>query len=172
MKKVLKEIFGYIVSVLVALFIVNLVGYNFVLGESMLPTLNNHDILFANKIKPKLHDIKRGDIVVFNSSFKTNLGLKKKFVKRVIGISGDNIIIKDGEVYLNDTLLDEPYINGDYTDGYINATVPENKVFVMGDNRGNSLDSRRPEVGFVNLSDINSVLPFRLYPFDNFGKVK
>lgn len=171
MKKMLKEVIEYIMPVLVALFIVNLVGCNFVLGESMLPTLNNHDLLLANRIKPKLHDIDHCDIVVFNSSFKNSIGMKKKFIKRVIGVSGDSIVIKNGEVYRNNTLLQEPYINGDYTAGDIDVVVPENKVFVMGDNRGNSRDSRDSEVGFVDLSDIKAVVPFRLYPFDNFGKV-
>ena len=96
-------------------------------------------------------------------------GTNKDLVKRVIGVSGDTVKIKDSKVYVNGKELNEPYIHNEVTEGDIDTIVPENSVFVLGDNREISLDSRYEQVGFINESDILGKVFVRLYPFNKIG---
>lgn len=97
---------------------------------------------------------------------------KTSYIKRVIGIEGDHIKIEDGKVYLNGEELEEPYLNdGIVTESrvYTDIIVPEDYVFVMGDNRSHSTDSR--EFGCVPVERLESRVAFRFWPFSKFGKV-
>lgn len=137
--------------------------------------------------------LRGGDIVVFDSYMPIkNLNTQEKstakkvldfilqddsstkdLVKRVIAVGGDRITIKDGVVKVNGKVLDEEYISKDnYTDGDIDTTVPKGKLFCMGDNRRNSLDSRYSEVGFVPESRLVGNVLVRLFPLQNIGTVK
>ena len=139
-----------------------------VIGSSMENTLNDGDHLIISDL---FYTPARGDIIVC-SDYST--GLKTPIVKRVIGIAGDTVRIdEDGNVYLNGELLDEPYV-------YINSAhsayrpgewvVPEGEVFVMGDHRNVSEDSR--SFGTVKTDSILGKVLIRFYPFDKFGPVK
>ncbi len=98
---------------------------------------------------------------------------KTSYIKRVIGVGGDRIRIEEGKVYLNDEELDEPYLReGIITEGgtFSNITVPEGYVFVMGDNRPHSTDSR--SFGCIPVRKIESKVWIRFWPFSKFGKVE
>lgn len=107
---------------------------------SMEPTLKVGDRLFIEKITTKLNRIQRGNIVVFNPPPAS--GKEDIMIKRVIGLPGDTLYIKGGVVYVNGQPLMEPYQNEKPLEDFKSFTVPENSLFMMGDNRNNSFDSR------------------------------
>lgn len=129
-------------------------------SESMVPTLNIGDELFASKIhNPK--GLKRGDLVVFNFESEDKL-----YIKRLIGLPNDEIIIKNGIVSINGEVLIEDYIenedefNGEYK-------VPLGKYFFLGDNRSNSFDSRYWENPYIDFKDIRGKAFVKVYPFND-----
>ena len=128
----------------------------------MFPTLHDGDWVAVSGLSLS---IDRGDIVISTQPWERNVPI----VKRVIGIGGDMIDIDfaAGEVYVNGEMLNEPYINSPTTLNYdvdFPVTVPEGFVFVMGDNRGESLDSRSSRIGFIDERYILGEVYFRLYP--------
>lgn len=171
-----KEIFEWVktivISIVIALVITTFIRPTLVKGYSMYPTLEPYNYLIINKIPYMLHEPQRGDIVVFKSHLKTIDGKEKDLIKRVVAIEGDTVEIKDGRVYVNGQEISENYINGSYTPGELNITIPEGKVFVMGDNRQNSLDSRDERVGPVEIETIRGKVLVRLFPFTKIGKVQ
>lgn len=171
-----KEIFEWIktivIAVVIALVITTFIRPTLVKGHSMYPTLEPNNYLIINKIPYMMHEPERGDIVVFKSELKTTDGKEKDLIKRVIAVEGDEIEVRDGKTFVNGNLIDEGYINGDFTSGDVELTVPKDQVFVMGDNRQNSLDSRDSRVGTVDIETIRGKVLVRLFPFDEIGKVE
>ncbi|TJX14743.1 signal peptidase I [Tissierella creatinini] len=170
------EIFEWIKSIGTAIIIAILIktfvfNTTYVLGNSMYPTLHERDRLFAMKIPLYFDGPNRGDIVVLSAPDNTG----KDYIKRVIGIEGDRIEIIDGNVYVNDIILEEDYIDKDsFTHIYNESSweVSEGQVFVLGDNReeGASKDSRY--FGCIDVDSIKGVTDFRYFPFDNrFGSI-
>lgn len=141
-------------------------------GESMYPTLEENDYLIINRISYKIGEPEPGDIIVFGTNLLQDDGKTKDLVKRVIAVEGDHIKIENSQVYVNDELLDEPYIHNNYTEGSIDMIIPEGKVFTMGDNREKSLDSRYEDVGLVDEKNIMGKVMVRLFPFNKIGTVK
>ncbi|WP_304340432.1 signal peptidase I [Metaclostridioides mangenotii] len=177
-ENVKKEIFEWIKVIITAL-ILAFVITRFIIpsrvqGESMFPTLHENDYLIVNRMTYKFREPEMKDIIVFKSEILQDNGKSKKdLVKRVIGVEGDRIKIQDSKVYVNDKLLDEKvYIHDNYTSGDIDITVPEGKIFAMGDNRERSLDSRAQEVGLVDVDSVIGKVMVRLYPFDQIGGVE
>lgn len=131
---------------------------------SMEPTLKPGYLLVVNKLAYKLGEPKHGDIVVFHYMGDKN----EDYIKRVIGLPGDEVKIENYTVYVNGYALNEPYIaelpayNGTWY-------VPENCLFVLGDNRNNSSDSH--QWGYVEMKDIVGKAVFIYYPFDVFGSL-
>jgi len=116
---------------------------------------------FVNRYKVFLRDVE----LRFRKSFRTN-----RLIKRVIAVEGDKIDIRDGKVYINGELLNEPYVKGITPEMEMNypLVVPEGHVFVMGDNRENSLDSR--SFGPIPVSSVEGKAIFRVFPFSKIGK--
>ncbi len=144
-------------------------------GPSMYPTVTNNEYLVALKFPYYLRNPQRGDIVIMQSPYNPNTD----FIKRVVGLPGETILIKDGTVYINGKVLCEPYlrptVDGDWS---INSTWPADgepyhlnptQFFVMGDNRNVSEDSRT--FGPVPRSSIVAGAWLRVYPVSAFGGV-
>lgn len=181
LKNLIKDVIIAIVIVVgIQLFISPLTVYS----VSMNPTLVEGDVL----ILVKHTGIERGDIISFYSDlpytekeyaslnffqkWMTKIHPNKSLIKRVIALPGDSIRITQGQVFINDELLIEPYI-GSPTSGEVEImTLPENKYFVMGDNRANSLDSRSESVGVVSKDDIMGKIILRVLPFNKLGMMK
>ncbi len=160
----------YILSaiVLIFIFLVRIVGVD---GESMMPTLHDKDWLITSNF---LYEPDNGDIVVLaKDSFLDG----KMIVKRVIATEGQEIDIdfENGVVYVDGEKLNEPYIEGKtyrQFDFPFPSIVPEDCVFVMGDNRNHSSDSRDIRLGMVHKSNILGRVVFRVFPIKDFGTVK
>ena len=169
-RRAVREVVETILLALVIFVAVRALVLNFkVDGRSMMPNLINHEMLLVNRnvyfhfdlnelrnvlpgddtdeedIVYPLHPPERGDIIVFNPPL--NVPSDKPYIKRVIGLAGDTVVIRDGSVFVNDIELEEPYIASGITDCESGrecgpVDVPEGEVFVLGDNRGDSSDSR------------------------------
>ena len=109
---------------------------------SMAPTLQINDRVLVNKLSYDLHDVHRGDLVVFESP--PNEGSQTKdLIKRVVALPGETVESRDGRIVINGQVLDEPYLGPDVVTGALEKiTIPADHYWVMGDNRGNSRDSR------------------------------
>ncbi len=182
-----KEIIEWIKSIGIALLlgfvISSFVKGTKVYGTSMNPTLVQDDFLIAFNDK----NVNHGDIIIaktrlevtsrdlegLNPINRWQIGKTKKVIKRVIATEGDSLIIKDGKVILNGKELKEDYIKGDETFGdMVIEKIPKGKIFVMGDNRGNSLDSRDGRIGLIDEKDVMGKAILRIYPFSKFGVLK
>lgn len=148
-------------------------------GESMMPTLENGDRMIVNKIGYKIGEPKRFDIVVFHAPEKKN------YIKRVIGLPGETLEYKNDQLYINGEPIDEPYLDAyksQITEGTLTEDfslkdigvnleeVPEGFVFVMGDNRRYSKDSRH--IGFVDQKEIIGNTSLIFWPFSEIKIVK
>ena len=115
-------------------------------SPSMEPTLDVGDRVLVNKLSYKFHEVNRGDVVVFERPSGASTGQNgeiKDLIKRVIAVGGDTVEAKEGEVFVNGERIDENYLEpGTSTDNLPLKTIPDGHVFVMGDNRTNSEDSR------------------------------
>lgn len=164
------------VSVLLALAIVNYLGrFTVVDGNSMQPTLQNRNVVIVESLSLRLHGVEDGDIVVLR--IPELLGNRRTYaIKRVIATGGQKVRIADGKVYVDGVPLDEPYTAGVETvaDGspYQEMTVPQDSVYVLGDNRQpeKSRDSRL--FGVVNAERIVGKAFVRLFPFSRIGLVE
>jgi len=164
MKSFIRDIIIVLVIVLAVTFFIKPI---IVKQTSMEPTLQPNNYLFVSRQAYRFGEPKRGDIIVFPHYTGTE---KELYIKRVIGLPGETITIKDGDVYIDGKKLSEKYTKDGYTSGDVtDYKVPEGQVYVMGDNRAVSIDSRSKEVGTVSISDITGEAVFRIYPFDEFG---
>lgn len=166
MKEFIKDI---LIAFIIVAVIVIIIKPTIVKESSMEPTLYENNYLFVNKLAYITADHPDyGDIIVFKSNIDKDDGDGKKLlIKRVIGVENDVISISGGVVYRNGIALDEDYTLEGFTTGEISEyVVPQDRVFVMGDNRSISLDSRSSEVGTVSEDDIVGRAFVRLYPFD------
>lgn len=161
------------IALIIGILILQLVKPTIVKEHSMMPTINENDYIFLSKQAYRFSEPENGDIIVFHTDLVQSNGKEKLLIKRIIGLPGDELSIFEGTVYRNGEELDEPYIMDEFTlTDMEEFTVPEDSLFVMGDNRQNSIDSRDSTLGFVEYDSIVGKAFFRLYPFDNIGLIK
>lgn len=155
------------IAALIALIILSLFKPIIIQQHSMEPNFYSGDYVIAFKQAYKLNSApERGDIIVFHSELKDSKGRDKNLIKRVIAVGGETVEIRDGYVYVNGEMIDEPYVLEQGVSGDMAATVvPEDSLFCCGDNREVSVDSRKEEVGFVSKDQIVGRVIIRLFPF-------
>ncbi len=195
-KKIINEIKAIALTILGSIIIVAIVNTEVIASakvqqESMENTLYNDEKLIVDKVSYNFTAPKREDIIIFFdneekgnmfqegykylkeiASISYNIDTRTRLVKRVIGIPGDEVEIKDGEVYLNGNVLEEDYVKGEtYSNNNdFSIKVEEDTVFVLGDNREVSKDSRN--FGLVKINQIEGRAVFRMSPFNRFGFIK
>ncbi|MGI6157342.1 MAG: signal peptidase I [Saccharofermentanales bacterium] len=172
-RRVGNVVFTLVICLLIAILITQfIIQRNTVIGTSMLPTLESHDEVFVEKVSLVFKlPLNRGDIVTAS----TNLEDPRHdlIIKRIIGMPGEHVEIRHGQVYVDGQPLDEPYLaEGTLTAihqlQYASVRLNDNEYFLMGDNRMNSRDSR--DFGPIPREHLSGRLVFRFYPFDRFGK--
>ncbi|MBB6449581.1 signal peptidase I [Geomicrobium halophilum] len=177
MNAITKEIWDWVKTFAIVIIIVLIVRTFFfanymVHGESMMPTIESGERLIINKISYQIFEPDRHDLIVFHATEESD------YIKRVIGLPGDEIRYEDNTLYINDEPTPEPYldddyngeITGDFTLEELTPTaeqfVPEDHLFVLGDNRHNSLDSR--QIGFIPYEDVVGKANIRYWPLSEF----
>lgn len=180
--RILKQIIEFVMDILETIVFVGslfIVIYLFILtpnqvkGASMEPTFHSGDYILTSRITYKFRNPQRGDVIVFRSPKNPDI----EYIKRIIGLPGDKILIENGEVYVNGIKLEETYISaktnlweGGYVQEGVSITVPENHVFVMGDNRPRSSDSR--EFGPIPIESIIGQVFYRYFPASVMGAIR
>ena len=175
MKEIIKELAGWLLYiVLIIAFtwcVVTFVGQRTeVSGSSMETTLSDKDQLIVDKMTYRFRDPKRYDIVVFPYQYQDNT----YYIKRIIGLPGETVQVKNGEVYIDGEILGEDYGAEAMEDAGIASEPIElgtDEYFVLGDNRNHSSDSRDPSVGVLRREDLIGRAWIRIYPFDEMGFV-
>jgi signal peptidase I len=182
-----RELIEWIKAIVYAVIIVGVLNIfittTMVYSTSMYPTLIEKDLLILTRHS----DLERGDIVSFESELEiteedvSNLNIiqkirvdegdHKNLIKRVVGAPGDELMISDGQVYINGELYEEDYLNTITTGEEYIKEIPDGKYFLMGDNRRVSLDSRSSLIGLVDEDRIFGEVIFRLYPINRIGTV-
>ena len=176
-KSVSKRIFGWAFQIVVVIALAYVMVYflgqtRTNIGQSMEVTISGGDVVMLNEFSYKLQDPKQGDIISFKPNGSTN---SHSYIKRVIGLPGQTVQIKEGIIYINDKVYLE---KNDYP-AITNAGLAEQPIvlgtteyFVLGDNRNNSEDSRFAAVGNVELNDIEGKVWFIISSKEHFGFVK
>jgi signal peptidase I len=153
------------IAIILSFLITFIVQAFYIPSGSMRPTLKPGDRIFVNKFIYRFKDPERFDIIVF----KYPVNPRKKFIKRVIGLPGDTVEIKSGNVYINAKQIEEDYtLDQGYSD-YQKVKISPKNYFVLGDNRNNSEDSRF--WGFVPRKNVVGKALFRFWPLNRIGLV-
>lgn len=165
MKKSSRSLWLALIFLIGAIYLFNIKGIKFYLvpSASMEPTLKKSDYIAGFRIKPS--GLRRGDIVVFATGKKEDY-----YVKRVVGLPGETLIIFEGFVYIDGNKLDEPYVQNRGNENFGPLAIPEGRLFLMGDNRTDSLDSRW--LGPVPASQVEAKVSFIYNPIGRMGGVR
>lgn len=173
-KSILKEIKEWVLSIIIAAivafaikgFLIDIIQVS---GTSMLPNLRDRDRLVVEKVSIYTHNYERGEIVIF----KPNDDINEIYIKRIVGLPGDKVEIKDGAVFVNDEKLEEAYLSENVSTAapqseYSSLIVPPDCLYVLGDNRMVSEDSRY--IGPIPMENVKGHAVFRVYPFNQVKK--
>ena len=168
-ESIFEEIKDWVIAITIAVVLAFFIRYFIVelykvSGPSMQPTLMGDERLVVNKFIYRFKEPAKGEVLIFQSPADP----QKDYIKRVIATPGDTIEIKDGRVFVNQQLMNEPYILSKTRGDYPLATVPAGHIFVMGDNRNNSEDSRFADVGFVPYELVKGKAVLVFWPVDEF----
>lgn len=176
-EKKMRELFGWVAYIVVLVCIVHLtvtyVGQRTVVaGDSMLNTLHDKDNLIIDKVSYRFRDPERYEIIVFPYRHAE----ETFYIKRIIGLPGETVQIKDGYVYINEQKLEESFgrevIRADrYGQAAKPITLGMDEYFVLGDNRNESADSRETSVGILKREDLIGRAWVRIWPLDSFGSL-
>ena len=158
-------LFAFAISIFIVIFVIQPVKVE---GTSMQPQLVDQERIFVNRFIYRFKDIQRGDVVVFWYPRDRS----KSFIKRVLGIPGDEVELRNGLVYVNGAKVDEPYLKPEFRDykTFRKVVVPSGQYFVLGDHRNSSNDSR--SWGFVAQRLIYGKAIFSYWPFSRVGLVE
>jgi signal peptidase I len=145
-----------------------LFNFSEVRGSSMEPGIHDRDRILVDNLTYLVAPVARGDVVVLRYPLDPSLD----YIKRIVGLPGDEILIAHGEVWVNDELLDEPYVDDSSIERWttLHTVVREGHYFVLGDNRARSSDSR--EFGQVPFEYLRGKVRFRLWPPDRIGLIE
>ncbi|MBT2814485.1 signal peptidase I [Staphylococcus coagulans] len=178
MKKTVEWLIAIVSAIAIVLLIRTFIGTPYtVKGQSMFPTFHDKDRVIVSKISKSLNHLNRGDVIVFHEN------QHKDFIKRLIGRPGNTVVYKDDQLYVNGKKIKEPYLDsnkkykiGDFLTEDFNVEdlknaqgetkIPAHRYLVLGDNRQNSFDSRRPEVGLISEQQIVGKVTVRVWPFN------
>jgi len=159
-------VLGAILAIVIRQFVAEA---RYIPSGAMQPTLQVNDRLIINKLAYRFHGPARGDIVVFQPP--ESLHQNDAFIKRLMGLPGDIVEVKNGQLYINGEPQTEPYIAAKPDYQYGPVTVPPDSYLVLGDNRNNSYDSHNSYWGFVPRQNIIGKATQRFYPFDRAGSL-
>ena len=166
-ESIFEEIKDWVIAITIAVVLAFFIRYFIVelykvSGPSMQPTLMGDERLVVNKFIYRFKEPAKGEVLIFQSPADP----QKDYIKRVIATPGDTIEIKDGKVFVNNQKQKEEYLSRETRGSYELATVPAGHLFVMGDNRNNSDDSRSKSVGFVPYKLIKGKAMVVFWPFN------
>ncbi|MEX2160478.1 MAG: signal peptidase I [Anaerolineales bacterium] len=166
-RRILVEVIETIVLALALFFAINFITARIrVEGSSMEPNFHDGDYVIVNRLAYSLGEIQRGDVIVFPYP----LNPEEDYIKRVVGLPGDHVAMYSGVVYINGQSIDETYVNDAAVRDLAELIVPEGHVYVLGDNRNASSDSRT--WGPLPVADIIGKAVFRYFPFNTIGVVE
>ena len=176
-KEFFRDFIGYIITFVIIIFIFTfIVAFHPIAGNSMVPALQEGNIVAVNKFYKFISNFKRNQIIIVKKERKT-------YVKRVIGLPGENIYYKDDTLYVNEKEIKEEFLSNEITTYDFNLTsicgeelcknglIPEDYYFVLGDNRTDSKDSRNITFGLVHKDEIDGLVMIKIWPINDVGKI-
>ena len=179
--KIIKGLIEFVMEILETVVFVGsifIVTYLFIMqpnqvkGASMEPTFLSGEYIFTSKITYKFRPMQKGDVVIFKSPKNPDI----EYIKRVMGLPGDKVLVQNSEVYINGQQISENYISaktnlweGGFLKEGVTVTIPDGFIFVMGDNRPRSSDSR--EFGPININSIIGQVFYRYFPSNKIGPI-
>jgi len=179
--KIVKGLIEFVMEILETVVFVGsifIVTYLFIMqpnqvkGASMEPTFLSGEYIFTSKITYKFRPMQKGDVVIFKSPKNPDI----EYIKRVMGLPGDKVLVQNSEVYINGQQISENYISaktnlweGGFLKEGVTVTIPDGFIFVMGDNRPRSSDSH--EFGPININSIIGQVFYRYFPSNKIGPI-